>query len=115
VVEICAVVDGSLFGGRAAKDFGSPGVEVGIKVDDTDGAVGLGDGTEEWQRYGVVPAQRDNAWEGLAILRRANLLCISHGLAHQELIVAFFDLLDGVGIVVAIDTSTILVDHIKTF
>ena len=37
--EIGAVVDAGLFTGRAAKHFGLPGVQVGVEVDDGDGAV----------------------------------------------------------------------------
>jgi len=32
VVEVGAMVDGGLEGGRAAKDFGLPGVEVGVEI-----------------------------------------------------------------------------------
>ena len=62
VVEICAVVDGSLFGGGAAEDFGAPGVEVRVEVDDADGAVGFVDGAEEGEGYGVVASEGDDAW-----------------------------------------------------
>jgi hypothetical protein len=39
VKEVCSVVDAGLLGGRTAEDFGLPGVEMGVKVDDTDGAI----------------------------------------------------------------------------
>lgn len=56
VVEVGAVVDGGLFGGGAAEDFGAPGVEVRVEVDDADGPVGFVDGAEEGERDGVVAA-----------------------------------------------------------
>ena len=66
MVEICAVVDGGLFGGCATEDFGAPGVEVGVEVDDADGAVGFVDGAEEREGDGVVTSEGDDAWEGFA-------------------------------------------------
>lgn len=44
VVEVRAVVDGCLGRRGSAEDFGPPGVEVGVEVDDADGAVGFVDG-----------------------------------------------------------------------
>lgn len=44
VVEICAVVDGGLWRGGPAEDFGPPRVEMGVEVDDADGTVGFVDG-----------------------------------------------------------------------
>ena len=87
VVEVRAVVDGGLFRGRAAEDFGSPGVavdledeqereeermgwvenvQVGVKVDDADGTVGSCDAAEERQGDGVVAAEGDDSGECLA-------------------------------------------------
>lgn len=66
VVEICAVVYAGLVGGGAAEDFGFPGVEVGVEMDDADGTVGFCDGAEEGEGYGVVAAEGDDAGEGAA-------------------------------------------------
>ena len=46
VVEICTMIDGSLFARCAAKDFRAPGIKVGIEMNDADGAVGFGYGAE---------------------------------------------------------------------
>jgi hypothetical protein len=39
VEEVCSMVDAGLLGGRAAEDLWLPGVEMRVKVDDTDWAV----------------------------------------------------------------------------
>jgi hypothetical protein len=39
VEEICTVVDGGLLTRCATKDFGLPGVEMAVKVDNADGSV----------------------------------------------------------------------------
>ena len=43
VVEVCAVVYGGLKRRGPAEDFGLPGVEMGVEVDDADGTVGFVD------------------------------------------------------------------------
>ena len=101
VVEIRAVINGGLFGGRPAEDLGSPGVKVRVEVDDADRAVGGGDGAEEGQRDGVVTTEGDDAREGFTVLGRTEFVGIGGGAAHEEGVVALFDLLDGVGVVVA--------------
>lgn len=63
VVEVCAVVDCGLFAGGAAEDFGTPGVQVGVEVEDCDGAVGAGDAAEEGERDCVVASEGDEAGE----------------------------------------------------
>ena len=103
VVEVRAMVYRGLKGRGSAEDFGPPGVEVGVKVYDADGTVGFVNGAEEGKRDGVVATEGDDAGEGLLILGRALLFCICGRCAHEETVVAFFDLLDCVGIVVAED------------
>ena len=39
VVEVCTVINRGLFGGGATEDLWAPGVEVGVEVEDSDGAV----------------------------------------------------------------------------
>ena len=101
VVEVCAVVDAGLFGRSAAEDLGSPGVEVGVEVDDGDGAVGFVHAAQEREGDGVVTAKGDDAWKGLALGRGAGVEGVGRWLAHEDAVVAFFDLLDGKGVVVA--------------
>ena len=101
VVEVRAVVDGGLGRRGPAEDFGPPGVEVRVEVDDADGAVGFVDGAEEGQRDGVVAAEGDDAGEGLFVLRRAHLFCVGGRCSHEETVVTFFNLLDCIGVIVA--------------
>ena len=101
VVEIRAVVYRCLFCGCSAEYFWLPGVEVRVEVDYGYGAVGFVDGAQEGERDSVVAAERYDAREGLFVLCGANFFCICGGCAHEEAVVAVFDLLDCVGVVVA--------------
>ena len=101
VVEVGAVVDAGLFGGGAAEDFGSPGVQVGVEVDDCDWAVGFVHAAEERKGDGVVTTKGDDTRKGLALGRWAWVEGVGRWLAHEDAVVAFFDLLDGKGVVVA--------------
>ena len=101
VVEVRAVVYRGLSGRGSAEDFGPPGIEVGVEVDDADGTVGFGDGAEEGQCNGVVTAEGYDAGEGLFVFGGADLVRIRGGCAHEEAVMPFFDLLNCVGIVVA--------------
>ena len=100
MVEICTVVDGSLFARSAAEDFWAPGVQVGIEMNDADGAVGFVYGAEQRERDCMVTAQSDDTGEGFAFFCRANFVCVGLRAAHEELVMAVFDLLDGVGVVI---------------
>ena len=101
VVEVGSVVDAGLLGGCAAEDLWSPGVEVGVEVDYGDWAVGFVHAAEERECDGVVTAEGDDTGEGLALGRRARSQGVGGWLAHEDAVVAFFDLLDGEGVVVA--------------
>ena len=83
VIEICAVINGSLLGRRSTKYFGSPGIEVRIEVDHADRPVCFVDRAEEREGDGVITAKGDDTREGFALLRRANFLCVGHRFAHE--------------------------------
>ena len=100
VVEICTVVDGSLFARSAAEDFRAPGIQVGIEMNDADGAIGFVYGAEQRERDCMVTAQSDDAGKGFAFLCRANFVCVGLGAAHEKSVMAVLDLLDGVGVVI---------------
>ena len=68
VVEICTVVDSSLFARSAAKDLWAPGIKVGIEMNDADGTVGFGYGAEQRKGDCVVTTQSDDARKGFAFL-----------------------------------------------
>ena len=111
VVEVCPVIDGGLFGGGAAEDFGLPGVEVGVEMDYGNGTVRVGDAAEQRQGDGVVAPKRDNSREGLAGLGVPAYVGIRLGLARKEGIVACFDLFEGVCIVVGGHGDVSAIEH----
>lgn len=92
VVEVSAVVDAGDLRGRATKHLGAPGVEVGVEVDDRNGPVGPVDRPQQGQRDGVVSAERDDPGQGLALLRRAELVGVGGWLAGQDAVVTLLDL-----------------------
>lgn len=92
VVEVGAVVDAGDLRRRATKDLGPPGVEVGVEVDDRDRPVGPVDRSQQGQRDGVVTAERDHPGQGLALLRRAELVSVRSWVACENSMVALFDL-----------------------
>lgn len=67
VVEVSAMVDAGDFAGRATENFGLPGVEMGVEVDDRDRAVSTVDGTEERESDSVVTTEGDDSREGFAV------------------------------------------------
>lgn len=101
VVEVGAVVDASDLGRRATKDLGPPGVEVGVEVDDRDGAVGPVDGPQQGQRDGVVSSERDDPGQDLALLRRAELIGVGGWVPCEDGVVALFDLVKSPCVVVS--------------
>lgn len=101
MVEICPVVDAGLLRWCSAEDLWFPRVEVGVEVDDGDGAVGAVDAAEEGEGYGVVAAEGDDPGECAAFECWTGHLSVSHGLAGEEGVVAFFYLLESVGVIVA--------------
>ena len=69
-------------------------------MNDADRAVGFVYGAEQRKRDCMVTAQSDDAREGFAFFCRANFVCVGLGAAHEEGVMAVFDLLDGVGVVI---------------
>ena len=61
----------------------------------------------------MVAAQCDDTREGLAFLRRARSAGVGGGLTHEDAVVALFDLMDGVGIVVAAPGVSDLLVHAR--
>lgn len=101
VIEVRAVIYGCLLCGCSAEDFGLPGVEMRVEVDYGYGTVGFVDGAQKGKRYSMIAAQGYDAREGLFVLGGADLFCVGSGCAREEAVVAFFDLLDCMGVVVA--------------
>ena len=99
MVEVSAVVDAGLLARRTAKHLRPPRVEMAVEVDDADGTVGAVDAAEQGERDGVVASEGDDSWESLAVLGRAGLVGVGVRFAAEDAVVAFFDLVEGVGIV----------------
>jgi hypothetical protein len=74
---------------------------MAVEVDDRDGAVGTVDGPQQRQGYGVVASEGDDSGQGLAVLRRAFLLGVGLGGTREDAVVPFFDLVEGIGVVVS--------------
>lgn len=111
VPEVRPVVDTRHFGGRPAEHLGLPGVEVGVEVDDADGAVGAVHASQEREGDGVVASEGDDSRECLSILARPFLFRVRSRRAAQDGIVAFLNLFEGVGVVVGGDGDVAAVDH----
>ena len=78
-----------------------------VEVDNADGAVRAGDAAEEWESDRVVAAEGDDSRERLALQRWALLIRIRGGGSSQDAIVALFDLLNSVGVVVSSTPSAL--------
>lgn len=74
---------------------------MAVEVDDADGAVGAVDAPEQGKSDGVVAAEGDDAGEGFALFGGALLVGVGVWLPHEEGVVTFFDLSDGVRVVVS--------------
>lgn len=70
-------------------------------MDDRDRPIGLVDTSQQGKGDGVVTTHGDYARKRLASLGDTLFVGISEGLAHQDAVVAFLDLLDGPGVVVS--------------
>lgn len=75
-------------------------IEMAVKVNNRYRTVGAVDGTQQREGDGVVASQRDDPRQGLAVLGRAFLLSVCLGGAGEDAVVAFLDLVEGVGVVV---------------
>ena len=100
VIEVRAMIDGSLCAGGAAEDGGLPCVQMAVEVDHGDGAVGAVDAAQEGKRDGMVATEGDDTREGATGFTRAGEVRVRAGSAGEEGIVALLDLLDGVSVVV---------------
>ena len=75
---------------------------MAVEMNDTDWTVGAADAAEERECNGVVATQGNQTWKRLALLRPSLDTCIGLGLTGEKGIVAFFNLLKSIGIIVTI-------------
>src|SRR5690349_16949082 len=95
------MVDSCLFRGRTAEYLWLPGVEMTVKMNDTNRAVGSVHAAEERKRDRVVATKGDYSWKSFAMLRDPLFVRIGKRITHQQAVVTFFNLLEGIGIIIA--------------
>ena len=74
---------------------------MAVKVNDGHGTIGAVDGPEYGQSDGVIPAEGDDAWEGLALLRSPLFVAICGSFSGQNAVVAFLYLVESNRVVVS--------------
>lgn len=75
---------------------------MAVEVNNADGTVGAVHATEEGQGDGVVTAEGDDTWQGLAVLGRSSCVGVGVGSSGEESIVTFLDLLECPGVVISV-------------
>jgi len=101
VVKVGSVVNTRLFSRTAAENFRFPGIEMGVEVDDGYGAVSAVHASEEREGDGVVASECYDARKRFAVFRDPEFAGVGRGVTHEDAVVAFFDLVDRPGVVVA--------------
>lgn len=114
------MVDGGDTTGGASKDLGFPGVadssvgrdglevwsrvgvQMAIKVDHRHWTIRFVDAAQQRKGDGVVAPHGDDPRQGLPGLGEAVLISVGERLAHEDAVMAFFDLLDGPGVIVPV-------------
>lgn len=110
MVKVRTVVDRGSLGGCASENLWLPGVEMGVKVDDRDGSVCFVHGAQKRQRDSVVSTEGNDARKCLAVFAGASHVCVCGGLAHEDAVVALFDLLESPLVVVTCHGDITTVD-----
>lgn len=77
---------------------------MAIEVDHSNRSVRLVNTPQQRKGNCVVTTHGNDTGEGLASLRKTLLVCVGEGLAHEDAVVAFFNLLDSPGIVISMET-----------
>ena len=80
--------------------YGGMTVQMAIEMDHGDGTIRLVNAAQQRKGDGVVASHGDNPRQGLASLGEAVLISIGVRFAHEDAVVAFFDLLDSPRVVV---------------
>ena len=88
------MVDRCNFARGTAEDLWLPRVKVTVEVDDSHRSVCAVHAAEQRQSDGVITAHGDHTREGLIFLRKSRLVGVSGRVAHEDAVVAFFDLVN---------------------
>lgn len=85
---------------RYGQVYGGMAVQMAIKVNHRNRTICLVNAAQQRKGDGVVASHGDNPRQGLAGLGEAVFISIGVRLAHEDAVVAFFDLLDGPCVIV---------------
>lgn len=108
--HLLTVVDRRNFARRTAENLRLPRVKMTVEMDDGHRPIGAIHAAEQRQSDRVVTAHSDHTWEGLVFLRKPRLVGVSGRVAHEDAVVAFFDLVDGPFRIVRSDRNIAAVD-----
>jgi hypothetical protein len=108
--RVLTVVDRCDLARGTAKDLWLPRVKVTVEVDDGHRPIRAVHTAEQRQSDGVITAHGDHTREGLVFLRESRLVGVSGRVAHEDAVVAFFDLVNGPFRVVGSDRNIAAVD-----
>ena len=86
---------------------------MAVKVDDSNRSIGSGYTSEKWESDSVVTTQCDNSGQCLTLFGWTLLTCIGCRYTFQDAVVALFNLLNGVGVVVPMRLSVALSEFRK--
>ena len=93
--HLLTVVDRRNFARSTAKNLRLPCVKMTVEMDDSHRPIRAVHAAEQRQSDGVVTAHSDHTRESLIFLRETRLVGVSGRVAHEDAVVAFFDLVDG--------------------
>lgn len=93
--HLLTVVDRSNFARSTAENLRLPCVKMTVEVDNSHRSIRAVHAAEQRQSDRVVTAHGDHTREGLVFLREPRLVGVSGRVAHEDAVVAFFDLVDG--------------------
>lgn len=93
VEEVSAVVDGGLLAWRTTKHLGLPGVEMAVKVDNTDRSIMAIDRAEKRESDSMIASKSDQTGQRSALFGRTRLISMSVWCAAQKEAMAFLNLL----------------------
>ena len=79
---------------------------MGIKVDHGNRSVGFLDGPEQWKRDGMVATESDHARESSTLERWTFSVCVGGRSTGENAVVAVFNLLNGIGVVIAVSSDS---------
>lgn len=99
--KVGTVVDSRGLGRGTTENLRLPRIQVRIKVDHGNRSINLVDASQQRKCDGVVATQSDNARRSLALDAGARLIGVRGRLPGQQCVVAPFNLLDSISVIVS--------------